>query len=239
MFLLALVGVAVYLYYAPLASYFETRNDLAARRAEVETLRVAKAELELRLANSTSLEATQREARRAGYVRPGEQLFVVRLEVARALKLVPYLQSRLVDGLPLRERQDPVDLWERERLVYRGQRIGDTVEGAVQGHRQMRCRREYGPDRVEIEPAALVGARHARADREVSVGGAPIDPAAIATAWNSKLAPEIRPVRQRAPSDTEPRCGWRCRGSRAKATGRRRSEVPLRGLGRPHLSAAR
>jgi cell division protein FtsB len=76
--LLALVGVAVYLYYRPLASYLETRNDLATRRAEVETLRIAKADLELRLVNSTSLEATQREARRIGFVRPGEQLFVVK-----------------------------------------------------------------------------------------------------------------------------------------------------------------
>ena len=45
---------------------------------EVERLRIAKAELELRLVNSTSLEATQREARRIGYVLPGEQLFVVK-----------------------------------------------------------------------------------------------------------------------------------------------------------------
>ena len=76
--LVALVGVSVYLYYRPIASYLETRSDLGARRAEVETLRIAKAELELRLVNSTSLEATQREARRIGYVRPGEQLFVVK-----------------------------------------------------------------------------------------------------------------------------------------------------------------
>lgn len=76
--LTALVGLAAYLYYQPLASYFETRNHLAARRAEVETLRIAKASLELRLTNSTSLAATQREARRLGYVLPGEQLFVVK-----------------------------------------------------------------------------------------------------------------------------------------------------------------
>jgi cell division protein FtsB len=76
--LLALVGVAVYLYYRPIASYLETRNDLAARRAEVETLRIARAQLESRLVTSTSLEATQREARRIGFVRPGEQLFVVK-----------------------------------------------------------------------------------------------------------------------------------------------------------------
>jgi cell division protein FtsB len=78
LWLIALVGVAAYLYYQPLSSYFETRNDLSARRAEVETLRIAKAELELRLESSTSVEATKREARRIGYVLPGEQLFVVK-----------------------------------------------------------------------------------------------------------------------------------------------------------------
>ncbi len=76
--LLAAVGLAVYLYYRPIASYVDTRNELAAERAEVETLRIVKAELELRLATSTSLEATRREARRIGYVLPGEQLFVVK-----------------------------------------------------------------------------------------------------------------------------------------------------------------
>jgi cell division protein FtsB len=68
----------VYLYYRPLASYFETRNNLAAERAEVDTLRIARAQLELRLTNSTSAEATEREARRIGYVKPGEELFVVK-----------------------------------------------------------------------------------------------------------------------------------------------------------------
>jgi len=74
----AILGVAVYLYYRPLASYLETRSDVAARRAEVETLRIARAQLELRLVNSTSIEATEREARRIGYVKSGEQLFVVK-----------------------------------------------------------------------------------------------------------------------------------------------------------------
>ena len=78
LWLLAAIGLAVYLYYRPIASYVDTRNELAAERTEVETLRVVKAELELRLATSTSLEATQREARRIGYVLPGEQLFVVK-----------------------------------------------------------------------------------------------------------------------------------------------------------------
>jgi len=74
----AVLGIAVYLYYRPLATYLETRDDLAARRAEVEMLRIASAQLELRLVNSTSVESTAREARRMGYVNPGEQLFVVK-----------------------------------------------------------------------------------------------------------------------------------------------------------------
>jgi Septum formation initiator len=78
LWLTALVGVAAYLYYQPLSSYFETRNDLEARQGELRALRVTKAELEQRLRASTSLEATKREARRIGYVLPGERLFVVK-----------------------------------------------------------------------------------------------------------------------------------------------------------------
>jgi hypothetical protein len=75
---IGLVGVAVYLYYRPIASYVETRNDLTTRRAEVETLGLVRAELELRLMNSTSVESLEREARRINYVKPGERLFVVK-----------------------------------------------------------------------------------------------------------------------------------------------------------------
>jgi cell division protein FtsB len=74
----AIAGIAVYLYYRPIASYLETRNDLTTSRAEVESLRLVKAELQLRLVNSTSVDSIEREARRIGYVRPGERLFVVK-----------------------------------------------------------------------------------------------------------------------------------------------------------------
>ena len=74
----ALLTVAAYLYYQPLSSYFDTRNDLAQAIAEVEALREAKHELDQRLAFSTSEEATRREARRIGYIRPGEQLYIVK-----------------------------------------------------------------------------------------------------------------------------------------------------------------
>ena len=76
--LLALLGVAVYLYYRPLSSYVQTRHDLTAERAEVQSLRAQKLRLEQRLQASTSLEATRREARRIGYVRPGEHLFIIK-----------------------------------------------------------------------------------------------------------------------------------------------------------------
>jgi hypothetical protein len=72
------VVVSVYLYYRPLSSYVHTKSDLAAQRSEVIVLRAAKTRLEERLAVSTSLEATRREARRIGYVRPGERLFIVK-----------------------------------------------------------------------------------------------------------------------------------------------------------------
>ena len=75
---IGIVGIAVYLYYRPIASYVETRNDLTTRRAEVESLQLVRAELELRLVNSTSVESLEREARRINYVKPGERLFVVK-----------------------------------------------------------------------------------------------------------------------------------------------------------------
>ena len=74
----AVVVVTVYLYYKPLSSYFDTRARLAAERTEVASLRATKARLEQRLSVSTSLEATRRAARRLGYVRPGERLFIVK-----------------------------------------------------------------------------------------------------------------------------------------------------------------
>ena len=73
-----ILGIAVYLYYRPIASYMETKNDLATSRTEVESLRLVRAELELRLVNTTSVGSLEREARRINYVKPGERLFVVK-----------------------------------------------------------------------------------------------------------------------------------------------------------------
>jgi cell division protein FtsB len=73
-----LVLGAVYLYYRPISSYFETRNELATRRAEVQSLRSIRTELDLRLANFGKTDSLEREARRIGYVKRGERLFVVK-----------------------------------------------------------------------------------------------------------------------------------------------------------------
>ena len=78
LWVIGVVGIAIYLYYRPISSYYGTKHDLAASRAEVESLRAARAELDLRLVNTTSLDSIEREARRMGYVKPGERLFVVK-----------------------------------------------------------------------------------------------------------------------------------------------------------------
>jgi cell division protein FtsB len=66
------------LYYGPVKAYVSTSHQLAERKAEVEQLAHEKAVLERRLSISGTGEALLEEARRLGYVRPGEHLFVVR-----------------------------------------------------------------------------------------------------------------------------------------------------------------
>ncbi len=73
----ALVFVA-FLYYKPLTTLLDTRERLAERRAEVAELRDERQRLEARLARSTTTDMLAREARRVGYVRPGERLFIVK-----------------------------------------------------------------------------------------------------------------------------------------------------------------
>ena len=72
-----LLVVAV-LYYRPLTGYLETRDAVAAREAEVAELRREQSKLRRRLAAQTSEEALRREARRLGYVNPGETLYIVK-----------------------------------------------------------------------------------------------------------------------------------------------------------------
>jgi hypothetical protein len=72
---LLLIGL---LYYSPVRSYFETRRAVAGRLAEVRELERERELLRRRLAARTSEEALLREARRLGYVRRGERLFIVK-----------------------------------------------------------------------------------------------------------------------------------------------------------------
>ena len=76
----AVVGLVLlaFLYYRPLHSYLGTRAALAERRAEVAQLRTKHRALERRLQAEVSARALEREARRLGFVRPGERLFIVK-----------------------------------------------------------------------------------------------------------------------------------------------------------------
>ena len=73
-----ILTVMAFLYYRPISSYLETRSELGTRRGQVVALRAEKVRLERRLARTTSDAALAREARRIGYVRPGERLFIVK-----------------------------------------------------------------------------------------------------------------------------------------------------------------
>jgi cell division protein FtsB len=75
---LAVLIVMAFLYYRPLSSYLHTRSELGDRRAQVAVLRAEKARLERRLARTMSDAALAREARRIGYVKPGERLFIIK-----------------------------------------------------------------------------------------------------------------------------------------------------------------
>jgi cell division protein FtsB len=77
--IVAVAGLCLvaYLYYRPVKAYISASHQLAATRAEVKALTEQKAQLAQRLATSGTGQALLLEARRLGYVRPGEQLFVV------------------------------------------------------------------------------------------------------------------------------------------------------------------
>ena len=81
---LVLVGL---LYYRPVRAYLERQDAAAARQAQVSVLAQRSAALERRLRYVESEAAVAREARRIGYVKPGEQLFIVKgIPVWRAAK---------------------------------------------------------------------------------------------------------------------------------------------------------
>ena len=76
--LLVVIVVMGFLYYRPLETWLETRAELGRRETEVQSLRAERLRLEGRLSRAETMEALGREARRIGYVRPGERLFIVK-----------------------------------------------------------------------------------------------------------------------------------------------------------------
>jgi len=72
---IVLVGL---LYARPLRSYVDTKHELSRRAADVQALKLEKRELQHRLAQSSTGEALVEQARRLGYVRPGERLYIVK-----------------------------------------------------------------------------------------------------------------------------------------------------------------
>jgi hypothetical protein len=73
-----LVAAIGYAYYHPLRTWLETRHELSSRRAEVGRLATEKRALQDRLQFSASSDALAREARRLGFIRQDEHLFIVK-----------------------------------------------------------------------------------------------------------------------------------------------------------------
>jgi cell division protein FtsB len=72
---LVLVGL---LYYRPVHNYLDRRDAVRDRQAEVAGLSGENEQLNRRLRYVESEAAVAREARRLGYVKPGERLFIVK-----------------------------------------------------------------------------------------------------------------------------------------------------------------
>lgn len=75
---LAVLTAGGFLYYQPITAYLDKRAEVAERAAEVAALERERASLERRLESQRSDATMVREARRLSYVRPGEQLYIVK-----------------------------------------------------------------------------------------------------------------------------------------------------------------
>jgi cell division protein FtsB len=80
--LLRWLGVAVVCaiavaYVQPIRAYFDAKADVASHRAERAALVAKRAKLNRRLALAGTDDFIEREARRLGFVRPGERLFII------------------------------------------------------------------------------------------------------------------------------------------------------------------
>jgi cell division protein FtsB len=98
LWIIALVGLCLigFLYYRPVKAYISTSHALSDRKAEVRALARQRAALERRLSLSATGQTLLEEARRLGYVRPGEHLFIVR-GVEKWIKAHRHLPKQLLD----------------------------------------------------------------------------------------------------------------------------------------------
>jgi cell division protein FtsB len=76
--ILGVLSFVAFLYYQPVRSYFDAREALERRAADVQSLRAERQALRHRLAEADTPAALAREARRLGYIKPGERLFIVK-----------------------------------------------------------------------------------------------------------------------------------------------------------------
>lgn len=74
----AVILLMGFLYWKPIHAYMHTRGEVAQRQSEVRSLAAQKRALLQRLSFSTSADALAHEARRLGFVRPGEHLYIVK-----------------------------------------------------------------------------------------------------------------------------------------------------------------
>jgi cell division protein FtsB len=79
---LRLLGIAVLLaigfaYWQPVRAYVSARDEVAARQDEKAALVSEQKRLERRLASADTDAFIEREARRIGFVKPGQRLFIV------------------------------------------------------------------------------------------------------------------------------------------------------------------
>jgi hypothetical protein len=75
--LLCVLAGIVALYVPPARSYFVARGEAAGKHAEVQRLEREHARLKARAKALTQPETLEREARRLGYVKPGEKAYVI------------------------------------------------------------------------------------------------------------------------------------------------------------------
>jgi cell division protein FtsB len=75
---LGLLLLATFLYAGPLRSFYDKRELVRHEHERVALLRAQHDELTQKLRRARTAEAIERSARRLGYVKPGERLYIVK-----------------------------------------------------------------------------------------------------------------------------------------------------------------